>query len=69
MLRSIGRAALKIKEPITLVLYGRHYNDFVEFCIAIDGCLANISTKDSEGLASLMKHIFQRFNPASFLAA
>jgi len=51
------------------VLYGRHYNDFVEFCKAIDGCLANIPTKHSNGLASLMTHNFQRFHPASLLAA
>jgi len=36
------------------VLYGRHYNDFVEFCKAIDDCLANIPTNHSNGLASLI---------------
>lgn len=51
------------------VLYGRHYNTFAEFCAAIDGCLDNIPTKHRSRLASLMTHNFQRFNPASFLAA
>lgn len=51
------------------VLYGRHYNSFTEFCAAIDGCLENIPTKHREKLLSLMTHNFQRFDPASFLAA
>jgi len=51
------------------VLYGRHYNSFAEFSKAIDGCLENIPTKYRSQLASLMTHNFQRFNPASFLAA
>ena len=51
------------------VLYGRRYNTFAEFCKAIDGCMENIPTKHRSRLASLMTHNFQRFNPASFLAA
>jgi len=51
------------------VLYARHYNTFAEFCQAIDGCLENIPTKHRSRLATLMTHNFQRFNPASFLAA
>ncbi len=51
------------------VLYGKHYNTFDEFCQAIDGCLEKIPTQHRHRLASLMTHNFQRFNPASFLAA
>jgi len=51
------------------VLYGRHYNSFIEFRAAIDGCLENIPTKHREKLQSLMTHNFQQFDPASFLAA
>jgi transposase len=51
------------------VLYGRHYGTFGEFCAAIDGCLAKIPTAHRDSLESLMTHNFQRFNPASFLAA
>ena len=51
------------------VLYGRHYKTFLEFCAAIDGCLAKIPTNHKEDLSSLMTHNFQRFDPASFLAA
>jgi transposase len=51
------------------VLYGRHYGTFLEFCAAIDGCLAKIPTEHREQLNSLMTHNFQTFDPASFLAA
>lgn len=51
------------------VLYGKHYNTFLEFCAAIDGCLAKIPTTHQEELKSLMTHNFQTFDPASFLAA
>ena len=51
------------------VLYGRHYNTFEEFSAAIDGCLDKIPTKHREPLKTLMTHNFQRFDPASFLAA
>jgi len=51
------------------VLYGKHYNTFLEFCAAIDGCLAKIPTKHQDELKSLMTHNFQTFDPASFLAA
>jgi transposase len=51
------------------VLYGRHYNNFSEFCRAIDGCLDNIPTQHRAPLATLMTHNFQRFDPASFLTA
>jgi transposase len=51
------------------VLYGKHYATFLEFCAAIDGCLAKIPTKHREELKSLMTHNFQKFDPASFLAA
>ena len=51
------------------VLYGRHYDNFAEFCKAIDGCLEKIPNQHRVPLASLMTHNFQRFNPASFLAA
>jgi transposase len=51
------------------VLYGKHYGTFLEFCAAIDGCLAKIPTDHREKLDSLMTHNFQTFNPALFLAA
>jgi len=51
------------------VLYSRHYSTFADFRNAIDGSLANISSKHREKLQSLMTHKFQQFNPASFLAA
>jgi len=51
------------------VLYGRHDTTFAEFCQAIDGCLENIPSKHRSRLALLITHNFQRFNPASFLAA
>jgi len=51
------------------VLYGKHYTTFAEFCQAIDGCLEKIPTKHRSRLESLMTHNFQRFDPASFLAA
>ncbi len=51
------------------VLYGKHYGTFLEFCAAIDGCLAKIPTAHREKLDSLMTHNFQTFNPALFLAA
>jgi transposase len=51
------------------VLYGRHYDNFTEYCRAIDGCLDNIPTKHRPRLATLMTHNFQHFNPASFLTA
>jgi hypothetical protein len=51
------------------VLYGRHYNNFSEFCGAIDGCLDNVPTKHRTQLDTLMTHNFQRFDTASFLAA
>lgn len=51
------------------VLYGRHYQNFTDFCAAIDGCLENIPGKHKPKLATLMTHNFQRFNIASFLAA
>lgn len=50
-------------------LYGRHYNNFTDFCHAIDDCLDNIPIKHRPQLATLMTHNFQRFNPASFLTA
>jgi transposase len=51
------------------VLYGRHYNTFPEFCAAIDGCLAKITTDHRKSMKSLMTHNFQIFDPALFLAA
>ncbi len=51
------------------VLYGRHYHNFTEFRVAIDGCLNRIPTEHKSKLASLMTHHFQRFNPASVLTA
>jgi len=51
------------------VLYGKHYGTFLDFCSAIDDCLAKIPTDHREKLNSLMTHNFQTFNPASFLAA
>lgn len=51
------------------VLYGKHYGTFLEFCAAIDGCLAKIPTDHREKLNSLMTHNFQTFNSALFLAA
>jgi transposase len=51
------------------VLYGRYYNNFCEFCRAIDGCLDNIPPQLRVSLATLMTHHFQRFDPASFLTA
>ncbi len=51
------------------VLYGRHYATFADFRAAIDGCLEKIPTQHRHSLESLMTHNFQRFDPASFLAA
>lgn len=51
------------------VLYGRHYDNFTEFCNAIDGCLDRIPTDHRPQLATLMTHKFQQFDPASFLTA
>jgi DDE superfamily endonuclease len=51
------------------ILYGRYYDNFTEYCRAIDGCLDNIPTKHRPQLAALMTHNFQQFNPASLLAA
>lgn len=51
------------------VLYGRHYDTFDAFCVAIDDCLNKIPTSHREKLNSLMTHNFQTFDPASFLAA
>jgi len=51
------------------VLYGRHYQTFLEFRAAIDDCLTKIPTKHREKLTTLMTHNFQTFDPASFLAA
>jgi transposase len=51
------------------VLYGKHYGTFLEFCAAIDGCVAKIPTDHREKLNSLMTHNFQTFNSALFLAA
>ena len=48
-------------------LYGRHYNNFTDFCRAIDGCLDKIPTQHRSRLATLMTHNFQTFKPASFL--
>jgi transposase len=51
------------------ILYGRYYDNFTEYCRAIDGGLNNIPTKHRPQLAALMTHNFQQFNPASLLAA
>lgn len=51
------------------VLYGRHYATFMAFRTAIDGCLAKIPTDHRDKLNSLMTHNFQKFDPASFVAA
>ncbi len=51
------------------VPYGRHYDNFAEFCKAIDGCLEAIPNRHHAKLATLMTHNSQRFEPASFLAA
>ncbi len=51
------------------VLYGRHYQNFTEFCHAIDVCLDHIPTQHRPQLATLMTHNFQTFNPASVLSA
>jgi len=51
------------------VLYGRHYKTFLDFCAAIDGCLAKIPTEHRAKLESLMTHNFQTFDPASLLTA
>jgi transposase len=50
-------------------LYGRHYNTFVEFKAAIDGCLSKIPTEHRRELSTLMTHNFQTFDNVSFLAA
>lgn len=51
------------------VLYGRHYQSFLDFRTAIDGCLTKIPTQHREKLKSLMTHHFQTFDPASYLSA
>lgn len=51
------------------VLNSRHHQDFKKFQAAIDGCLAEISTKHQEKLATLLTHNFQTWNDVSLLDA
>jgi transposase len=51
------------------VLNSRHHQDFKRFQEAIDGCLADLPTKHSEALATLMTHNFQTWENVSLLSA
>ena len=50
-------------------LNSRHHQDFKKFQQAIDGCLAEISTKHKEKLATLLTHNFQTWENVSLLSA
>ena len=51
------------------VLNSRHHQDFKKFQEAIDGCLADMPTKHSEKLATLLTHNFQTWENVSLLTA
>jgi transposase len=51
------------------VLNSRHHQDFNRFQDAIDGCLADLSTKHREKLATLLTHNFQTWDDVSLLNA
>jgi transposase len=51
------------------VLNSRHHQDFKRFQEAIDGCLADLSTKHREKLGTLLTHNFQTWADVSLLSA
>lgn len=51
------------------VLNSRHHQDFAKFQAAIDGCLAELTTKHREALDTLMTHNFQTWENVSLLNA
>ena len=51
------------------VLNSRHHQDFKRFQDAIDGCLAELTTKHRDQLATLLAHNFQTWNDVSLLSA
>jgi transposase len=51
------------------VLNNRHQKDFEKFREAIDGCLAEMPTKHTEKLATLLTHNFQTWDKVSLLNA
>jgi transposase len=51
------------------VLNSRHHQDFKRFQDAIDGCLAELTTKHREKLATLLTHNFQTWGEVSLLNA
>ena len=51
------------------VLNSRHHQDFQKFQAAIDGCLADMSTKHRGKLATLLTHNFQTWDNVSLLNA
>lgn len=51
------------------VLNSRHHQDFNRFQAAIDGCLADLTTKHREKLATLLTHNFQTYSDVSLLSA
>lgn len=51
------------------VLNSRHHQDFKMFQGAIDGCLAELSTKHKKALDTLMTHNFQMWGNVSLLSA
>jgi len=51
------------------VLNSRHHQDFKKFQDAIDGCLADLTTKHKAKLATLLTHNFQTWDTVSLLNA
>ena len=51
------------------VLNSRHHQDFQKFRAAIDGCLAELTTKHRDKLATLLTHNFQTWADVSLLNA
>ncbi|MBP3954369.1 IS630 family transposase [Gemmata sp. G18] len=51
------------------VLNSRHHQDFKKFQDAIDGCLADLTTKHRQKLATLLTHNFQTWGNVSLLNA
>ena len=51
------------------VLNSRHHQDFKRFQAAIDGCLADLTTKHRQKLATLLTHNFQTWGNVSLLNA
>jgi transposase len=50
-------------------LNSRHHQDFKKFQAAIDGCIADLPTKHTAKLATLLAHNFQTWDNVSLLSA